>query len=75
MRSPITETIADGSYPVSRSLYVYVNTDKITTNPALESYVNYFLNDGCKDGVENAFGPGVGYIALPLDVKSETDAA
>ena len=44
-------------------------------NPALESYVNYFLNDGYKDGVENAFGPGVGYVALPPDVKSETDAA
>ena len=27
------------------------------------------------DGVENAFGPGVGYVALPPDVKSETDAA
>ena len=66
---PSLETIADGSYPVSRSLYIYVNTDKITTNPALESYVNYFLNDGYKDGVENAFGPGVGYVALPPDVK------
>ena len=73
--APSLETIADGSYPVSRSLYIYVNTDKITTNPALESYVNYFLNDGYKDGVENAFGPGVGYVALPPDVKSETDAA
>ena len=37
--------------------------------------MNYFLNDGYKDGVENAFGPGVGYVALPPDVKSETDAA
>ena len=73
--APSLETIANGSYPVSRSLYIYVNTDKITTNPALESYVNYFLNDGYKDGVENAFGPGVGYVALPPDVKSETDAA
>ncbi|GIR36718.1 MAG: hypothetical protein CM15mP49_21030 [Actinomycetota bacterium] len=24
---------------------------------------------------KNAFGPGVGYVALPADIKAETDAA
>ena len=33
---PSSDTIADGSYPLSRSLYIYVNTDKLATNAALE---------------------------------------
>ncbi len=33
--APSAETIADGSYPLSRSLYIYVNTDKLAENPAL----------------------------------------
>ena len=73
--SPSLATIADGSYPVSRSLYIYVNTDKAASNPALVSYVDYYLGDGYQDGVENAFGPGVGYVALPADIKADTDAA
>tara|TARA_B100001175_G_C19483142_1_gene628246 strand:- start:738 stop:1874 length:1137 start_codon:yes stop_codon:yes gene_type:complete len=73
--APSIETVADGSYPVSRSLYIYVNTDKAATNPALVSYVDYYLGNGYQDGVENAFGPGVGYVALPADIKAETDAA
>ena len=73
--TPSLATIADGSYPVSRSLYIYVNTDKAASNPALVSYVDYYLGDGYQDGVENAFGPGVGYVALPADIKAETDAA
>ena len=75
MVAPSTEAVADGSYPVSRSLYIYVNTDKAATNPALVSYVDYYLGNGYQDGVENAFGPGVGYVALPADIKAETDAA
>ncbi|MDH4170353.1 MAG: substrate-binding domain-containing protein, partial [Acidimicrobiia bacterium] len=31
--SPTIETIADSSYPVSRPLYIYVNTDKLAANP------------------------------------------
>ena len=33
--SPSLETIADGSYPVSRSLYIYVNTAKAAENLSL----------------------------------------
>src|SRR4029077_19478903 len=31
---PTAETIADGSYPVSRTLYIYVNKAKAAANPA-----------------------------------------
>lgn len=73
--APSLETIADGSYPVSRPLYIYVNTDKAAENPALVSYIDYYLGDGYVESVANAFDEGVGYVTLPDDIKAETDAA
>ncbi|MEZ5168662.1 MAG: substrate-binding domain-containing protein [Acidimicrobiales bacterium] len=73
--APSLETIADGSYPLSRSLYIYVNTAKAKENPALVSYVDFYLGGAYPDAVENAFDEGVGYVALPDDLKAETDAA
>ncbi len=73
--APSLETIADGSYPVSRSLYIYVNTEKAATNPALVDFVDYYLGDGYEEAVANAFDEGVGYVTLPADLKAETDAA
>ena len=43
---PTDATIADGSYPLSRSLYIYVNKAKAAANPAVEAYVDYYLADG-----------------------------
>ncbi len=73
--APTIETIADGSYPLSRSLYIYVNNEKVQANPALKAYVDYYLGDGYNDSVANAFDEGVGYVPLPDDLKAETDAA
>ena len=63
---PTIETIADGSYPVSRGLYIYVNNAKIAENPALAGYVDFYLGDGYSDGVTRAFGES-GYVELPAD--------
>ena len=63
------ETVADGSYPLSRSLYIYVNAANAAENPALASYVDYFLSDGIT-AVEEA-----GYVALPEDRLAESRAA
>ena len=38
-------TIADGSYPLSRSLYIYVNKAKVASNPALAAFVDLYLSD------------------------------
>ncbi len=66
------ESIADGSYPVSRTLYIYVNTAKAAENPALVGYVDYYLSDEAyEDAVINAFGPEQGYIPLPSDTLDE----
>lgn len=71
---PSIETIADGSYPVSRSLYIYVNIDKAASSPALVAYVDYYLGEAYEDSVLNAFDEGAGYVTLPADLKAETDA-
>ncbi len=73
--APSLDTIADGSYPLSRSLYLYVNNDKVAANEALRAYVDYYLGDGYEDSVANAFDDGVGYVPLPDDQKKQTDDA
>lgn len=64
--APTTETIADGSYPLARSLYIYVNKAKAETNEALAEFVDFYLGDGIKE-VKTA-----GYIELPADQLDET---
>lgn len=59
--APSAETVADGSYPLSRSLYLYVNTANAEDNPGLAAYVDYYLGEGLSQVTE------VGYIDLPAD--------
>jgi phosphate transport system substrate-binding protein len=65
---PSTETISDGSYPLSRSLYLYVNKAKAAANPAVVSYVDYYLADGTISKVLET----VPYVNLPADVLAQT---
>ena len=55
---PTPETIQDGSYPISRSLYIYVNAAKAEESEALAAFVDFYL-EGLTDFVE-----GADYIAL-----------
>jgi phosphate transport system substrate-binding protein len=60
---PTRDTIADASYPLSRTLYIYVNKAKIASSPALKAFVDLYLSDdGLKSSVEQA-----GYVDLPDD--------
>ncbi len=67
---PSEETIADGSYGFSRSLYIYVNTDKAAENPALQAFVDLYLSDEGLAKVADA-----GYVDLPADRIAATRAA
>lgn len=65
---PTFETIADGSYPVSRSIYFYVKNAHVGTIPGIQEYVAEFTND-------KAWGPegylaDKGLIPLPDDMRS-----
>lgn len=63
---PTAETIQDGSYPISRSLYIYVNKAKAEDSEALTSFVDFYL-EGLSDFVE-----GADYIALSDDAGTKT---
>lgn len=63
------ETISDGSYPLARPLFIYVNTKKAAESPALVGYVDYYLEAGYEAVSE------VGYVALPDSELAETAAA
>ena len=67
---PTDETIAAGEYGFSRSLYIYVNTDKAAENPALAAYVDLYLSDAGLATVADA-----GYVDLPADRIAATQAA
>jgi phosphate transport system substrate-binding protein len=61
--APTAETIADASYPLSRSLYIYVSAASIADNPAVKAYVDFYLTD---DSLNSLVGQ-VGYVSLPQD--------
>ncbi len=69
--SPSAETIADGTYPISRTLYIYVNKAKAASNPAVSAYVDYYLADGT---ISTALET-VPYVNLPADKLAATVAA
>jgi phosphate transport system substrate-binding protein len=69
--APSPDTIADGSYPLSRSLYIYVNAANAEANPALAAYVDFYLGDDAL----NTLVSEVGYIPLPQDRVDATRSA
>ncbi len=64
---PTTETIADGSYPISRPLFIYVNAAAADDNQAVADYVDYYLSS---EGIVAV--TEVGYVELPADQLEET---
>jgi phosphate transport system substrate-binding protein len=68
--TPSLDTIADGSYPLSRPLFIYPNNAKADENAALQAWVDFYLSDA---GIANA--TDVGYVALPADeLQASRDA-
>ena len=69
--APSGATIADGSYPLSRSLFIYPNTQMASDDDALQAFVDYYLTeDGLVLAVEEA-----GYIALPAERQEASVSA
>lgn len=59
---PSAETVIDGSYPLSRSLYIYVSKNALAENPAVGAFVDFYLSDEGLASVEE-----VQYVSLPGD--------
>jgi len=68
---PTDTTIADGTYPLSRSLYLYVNKAKAAANAAVAGYVDYYLAEGTISDVLTQ----VPYVNLPATELDATRTA
>ena len=68
--APSPDTVIDGTYSLARSLYIYVNPNKIAENPALGPFVDYYLSD---EGIASV--TAVQYVALPADRLEAARAA
>jgi phosphate transport system substrate-binding protein len=58
--APSAETVADGSYPLSRPLFVYFSGDALR-RPAVRQFAIYYLENAAR------LAPVVGYVPLPDD--------
>jgi phosphate transport system substrate-binding protein len=66
---PTAETISDGSYPLARPLFIYVNSAQADDNPALSPFVDYYLEN------LSGFVEEGGYVTMPDEQVQETVAA
>lgn len=64
--APTDATISDGSYPVSRPLYIYVNADHAARSELLTAFVDHYLYDAIDAAAD------VGYVLLADDDLAET---
>ena len=66
---PTETTIEDGSYnPLSRPLFIYVNTASLKEKPEVEKFVKFYLGDG-QEMVSR-----VGYVQVPANVVEQARA-
>jgi phosphate transport system substrate-binding protein len=68
--APSPESVIDGTYPLGRSLFIYVSDVKLAENPAVAPFVDFYLSDEGLASVEE-----VQYISLPADRIEATRAA
>ncbi|MCR5881022.1 substrate-binding domain-containing protein [Phenylobacterium sp. J367] len=61
--APTFETISNGSYPLARSLYIYVKKANVGVTPGLREYVNAFVSDAAAG--KGGYLQQRGLIALP----------
>jgi phosphate transport system substrate-binding protein len=68
--APSAEAVIDGTYPLGRSLYIYVSDVALAENPAVGPFVDFYLSDEGLASVEE-----VQYISLPDDRIEATRSA
>lgn len=44
-KTPTPSSIADGSYPISRSLYFYIKNSHVSKVPAMKAYIDLFMSE------------------------------
>ena len=57
--APTDEAVADGSYPIARPLFVYVNLGRAENSAALRGFIDFYLTDAGLGSADE-----VGYVEL-----------
>ncbi len=68
---PTPETIASAEFPIARDLLIYVSVPALEANPALEGYVDFYVNEA----ITTLVGTGadqVPYVQVSDEVLAET---
>jgi phosphate transport system substrate-binding protein len=68
---PTYDTIAGGTYPIARPLFIYVNTAAAAAKPEVAAFVDYYLTDGVVSSVLQT----VPYVGLSADEFTASQAA
>ena len=71
--APTLDTIADGSYPLARSLYIYVKKAHIGVTPGLQQFVQEFVSQGSAG--RGGYLQDRGLVPLPADQLAAQQAA
>jgi phosphate transport system substrate-binding protein len=71
--APTFETISNGTYPISRSLYIYVKKANVGVTPGLREYVEAFTSDAATG--KGGYLQQRGLIPLPADQHAAMKAA
>ncbi len=66
--TPTFETIADGSYPISRPLFMYVKKAHVDSIPGIKEYLTEFTSD--KAWGETGYLADKGLIPMPKDERA-----
>ena len=61
---PTPESIASGEFPIARPLFIYVSVPALEGNPALEGFVDFYINEA----ITTLVGAGEGQVPyVPLN--------
>ena len=67
---PDPTTVADGTYPIARPLFIYPAQNRLAENPGITPFVDYYLSD---EGL--AIVGTTGYVSIPPETVEATRAA
>jgi phosphate transport system substrate-binding protein len=67
---PTPETIASGEFPIARPLFVYANVEAVETNPAVEAFFDFYVNEAITTLVGTGEGQ-VPYVPVNDEVLAE----
>jgi phosphate transport system substrate-binding protein len=70
---PTAKSITEGSYPLSRSLYIYVKRSMIGVTPGLQEFVSEYVSDAATG--RGGYLQGRGLIVLPPAQHAANKAA